>query len=444
MNNMPLVNGLLKYVKENNMRMHMPGHKAGRMLFRGISKKQLLAMDVTEVDATDNLINPSGIIKQTEEKIAKMLGVHRAFLLTGGSTLGVISIMAAVLGDGDRVIMDRNCHISAFSALAITGAVPFYVRPSILSKSGVYNAVTPSDIEKALNQCKGAKAVFITSPNVFGICSDIESIAKICKKHGVPLLVDAAHGAHFAFCDKLPKTAMECGADMCTLSFHKTLPALTQTAVLCVKNAEYEEKVNRAIRLFHSSSPSYLLMASMDSATCVMQREGGKKMGALIKTIQENIADNMLCLPNKDILRIVIECDGEKAEKILLKNKIVPEMVSDGALVCIVTACDKTKEVKRLLRLAKTLPPSNKTFILPPVLESSVTPRKALHSDWEYVCLEDAAGRISKEAIYLYPPGVPIVASGEEITEEMVTFLKEAGTKKLNGVNEKGAIKVIV
>jgi len=401
----PIMDAVKKYADKNTLRFHMPGHK-GNTGF---------PLDVTELPDTDNLSAPEGAIAESLSLAAKAFGAKRTFFLTGGSTSGNMAMLSSVAGDGDTVIIDRACHISVFSALTLCGASPVYVQPHY--KNGIAMPPTPEKIGQALAQNPTAKCVFITSPNAFGFTADIKAIADICHSFDVPLLIDEAHGAHFAFSPLLPLSAMESGADMCVQSAHKTLPALTGSAMLHVSNLKYAARIDDAVHLYQSTSPSYLLMASIDYARAFMQEQGEEKLTQLIEWINKYKTENIL--ETDDITRIVATCPD------FSHKKIVPESTSPQNTVFIATVCDGDQDIKELFEAVKPLQEANFDFIPPSGAEAVISPKAAFLLNGATISLCDAEGRVSKKAVYCYPPAVPIIAPGEVITADAIDYIQK-------------------
>ena len=432
----PIFDAVKKYKDKNPYRFHMPGHKGKAALFKEYAK-DLISFDVTELDETDNLAAPRGAIAEAEEKISKAFFAKRSFILVGGSTLGNLSMIYGNISGGDKILTDRNSHLSAFSALALSGAEPVYIGGGLYDNCGALRCPTPAEVLKAAEENPDAKAVFITSPNSFGVCADIRKISKICKEKNMLLLVDEAHGAHFGFNKKLPETAMESGADAACQSFHKTLPALTQSAVLHIGNEIIQKNTERALRLFQSSSPSYLLTSSADFARAYMESEGKERLNKTVEFLENNLPQN--ALKNDDITRLCIKCDGRKSEEILKRENIVPEMCGAGYAVFILTAADEIRDIERLLNVVKKLPAWDSGDMYFSGCPQRITPHEAYFAPSQSVPFKDAAGKISKNAIFRYPPGVPTVAPGEEITKDALeyieTMLKRGDT--FSGVSDK-------
>lgn len=413
----PLCDAVFEYVSQKTVRFHMPGHKGKPC---GNLPPDWFLPDITELDSTDNLLAPTGCIDEAQKLCAKDFGAAASFFTTGGATCGILAMFAASVKRGERVLMDRACHLSAYHALSLCGGVPFYIRGDYDSALGITMPPTPAAVQAAMDAAPDAKTLFITSPNAFGFCADLPAIAALCKERGITLLVDEAHGAHYAVATGCPPTAMAAGADMCVQSFHKTLPALTGAAVMHVGTPCWVHRADRALRLFQSTSPSYLLLASIDAA-----RDAAKKSAplweTLLKTIREEAPQNVL--PTNDPYRITVCCNGEETEKILKENGIVPEMVTPQSAVFIVTMQDTKEDLQKLFSVIKDLPPVKKMLPAPPVCPMRFSPTAVWEMDTKQIPLRMAEGYIAAEPIYRYPPATAILAPGEELTKEMCAYL---------------------
>lgn len=435
--NTPVFDALIDYNNKNFERFHMPGHKGKGVLFGGLGQ-DIIALDVTELAETDNLAAPESIFRDAQKLAAKACGAGETLFLTGGSTLGNLAMLYGTCY-GEKVIVDRLCHLSVFNALTLCCAKPVYAENTLADPCGIIGAVSVNTIKKTIAENPDAKAVFITSPNSFGICANIREIAKLCHEAGMLLLIDEAHGAHFAFSEMLPHTAAQGGADASVQSFHKTLPALTQAAVLHINNKKISEKITSALRLFQTSSPSYLLTASLDYARAFME-ENKRRLSTLIDTVNEHSPDNVLKIAGADPLKIIIKCDGIKGEKILRENGFVPEMYARGYIVLIVSIADDMETVCNLLSTAKKLPESTSKVYFKYSQKYSVSPSEAYHLEGEFIPVSLAEGRISKSAVFLYPPGVPVIAPGHIIEKDVIDFIiseSAEGTSFCGLVNEK-------
>ena len=265
---------LTHYGTSEILPMHMPGHKRKSGFMHGIGR-----YDITEVKGFDDLHHPEGILREAMEDAAALYKSDASYFLVNGSTAGILSAVTAVTRPGDRILLARNCHKSALNAVTLRGLKPLWLMPPAVSELGVYGSIDPKDVEKALSEHRGIAAVFIVSPTYEGIVSDVASIAEIAHRFGVPLIVDAAHGAHFRFGKAFPQDALSCGADIVIESLHKTLPALTQTAILHIRSSLVnKEKVEFALQAYQSSSPSYLLIASAVECLRIMEERGEELM----------------------------------------------------------------------------------------------------------------------------------------------------------------------
>lgn len=417
----PVFEMLKKYTSQNADRYHMPGHKGEGVLFDGVGA-DLVKMDVTELDFTDNILNPQNAFLEAQSLMTKRCKSLKSFFLSGGSTQGNHTMIMSSLKEGEKILVDRFCHISVLSALALSGATPVFIENEYADECGVLGCVSEENLKKAVAENPDAKAVFVTSPNSYGQVSPLREISKICRKNNMLLLVDEAHGAHFPFSDMLPESAMEQGADASVISYHKTIPSLTQCAVLNIGNPALLKKAEETLHMLITSSSSFLLMASIDYGRAYMEDSGKENMEKLIKLIKENAPKNVL--KTDDVMRIVVRCDGEKSLEILREEKIEPEMYGNGLMVFIVTAADSEEKVLRLLKILEKLPETDFKAEKIPHGKLKMTPREAYYAESELCHIDNALGKISKKAIYAYPPGVAAVLPGSIIDEDAIKFIK--------------------
>ena len=259
---MDILNALSKHIKNEKASFHMPGHKNGTAFFGSPFYNEIFKLDTTELMGTDCLAEPESFIMEAQKKTARLYGADDAHFLVNGSTGGILSMFYASFSEGDTVICDRGCHKSAVSAMVLSGVKPVYVSPDQDEEIGCSGKISPEKTEEMFKKYPYAKGVYITSPNYYGICSDVCKIAEIAHKNGAVLLVDEAHGAHFPFSSHFPKNAMESGADLAVTSLHKSLASPNQTALLMQKGERISnESVKSAINMFQTTSPSYILMA---------------------------------------------------------------------------------------------------------------------------------------------------------------------------------------
>ncbi|MHB8063315.1 MAG: aminotransferase class I/II-fold pyridoxal phosphate-dependent enzyme [Ruminiclostridium sp.] len=352
----------------------MPGHKLSRGIPHELAQ-DVLQLDVTEIEGTDNLHYPEGIIKQAEELAAKAFGADKTFFLVNGSTCGIQAAIMSVCARGQKIIIGRDSHKSVISGLILSGAKPVFVYPQYNCEFGITEAISAKSIEQALCKNPDVVAVLITRPNYYGICSDIEEISNIVHSHNKLLIVDEAHGAHFAFSQQLPTSALQHGADICIQSAHKTLPAVTQGAYLHIRGSRVDlKRLQFNLNLLQTSSPSYIIMSYLDIAREIMVTKGAERLDTLINDIEwfkQGIKDcnTYKVLSNQylnekvihDPTRLVINISklgisGYAAEKILReKFKTQVEMADYENLVFITTIADNHETFSSLLEAMKGL-----------------------------------------------------------------------------------------
>lgn len=425
----PLYSALLELKNKKQISFHMPGHFDGRGL-EGF--EHLKEIDTTEVPESDNLFFAQGPIAEAENAAAKFFKAKKTRFLVGGSSSGILAAVGAVCKASDKIIADRFCHRSFLSALVFSGAIPLWVYPEIVGGGTMWGGINPDDVEKALKENPQAKAVYITSPNYFGYSSDVEKIARVAHKYSAALIVDAAHGAHYGICKQLPPSAQQCGADCVITSAHKTLPALTQTAYLHM-NREFPE-MESMLKMFQTSSPSYILMASLDYARAFSQEKGQALWENHIKNILEIFPNQRETVGEyvkyKDPARILLPFEGsafEAAEKLREKYNISAECSYGGGVVCIASPFVSREELRALKAAAEEIRLSQaakeKIVFAPPSAKSVLSPREAFQSPVRQVKAEESVGEICAREVLVYPPGVAQIAPGEVITSSAVDMI---------------------
>ena len=448
----------------------MPGHKLGR----GIPDKfleNIAALDITEIPGTDNLHYSSGAILEAQELAARAFGAKRSFFLVNGSTCGIHAMIASTCRPGDKLIISRDCHRSVIGGMMLSGVVPVYILPEFNTDFCISAEMLPITVEKALKDHPDAVGVLLTRPNYYGICCDIEKIAQIVHSHGKILLVDEAHGAHLKFSSRLPVCALDAGADICVQSAHKTLPAFTQGAYLHVNSAEINiAKLEYYLRIIETSSPSYIIMSFLDIAREIMQSEGQKLLNNLLDWIEKfkgshyfrNLAflgNNSEAYAATDSTRLTINVSnlgitGYEVETILRKNYGLQVEMSDyGNIVCITSISDTKEDIEYLFsclgRLDSQYPgsaPLPKWESITPVIpEQKLCLREVMEAEAKRVNLIEAIGRVSKDIIAPYPPGIPVVCPGEVISPEIVEGLKKiiSSGGVVTGISENQEIDVV-
>lgn len=446
---------LLQYTASDYYPFHMPGHK------RNESEKpfdEIMKMDITEIEGFDNLHYAEGIIKKEQDFAADLYGAKETFFLVNGSTAGVLAAICGSTEDESSVVLSRNSHKSAYHALYIKALKGYYVYPEIREETyGISGKIFPEDIADAMD-ISGAKVVFITSPTYEGIVSDIAAIAdEVHKRNGI-LIVDEAHGAHFGFHPFFPKSAINCGADIVIQSVHKTLPCLTQTALLHICSDRIpRENIAKWLQIFQTSSPSYVLMASISRCIHLMDAEGSglfKQYAERLKSFYEKTQDlkhlkvfcpedarryfDAVADPSKINICVKEHTENENvpykgkelAKELLEEFHLQMEMVSENYVIAMTSIYDTKEGFERLAqalleideRLFEKKRPqklSKNICRKKDKLSAEMSIKSALDGKKECVKWTDCIGRISAEYIYLYPPGSPILVPGERITDEI-------------------------
>ncbi|RKM57781.1 aminotransferase class I/II-fold pyridoxal phosphate-dependent enzyme [Butyrivibrio sp. XB500-5] len=474
-----LYHELINLAESDNYPFHMPGHKRNTMStpFEGAFR-----CDITEIDGFDNLHDESGLILDAEKRANKLYGAKETFFLVNGSTCGVLSAVSAAVPMGGTILAARGSHKALYHAAYIRNLDIKYLPYKINSKFEIPEAYTAEDVRPYLS--KDIAAVFITSPTYEGKSSDIAEISKLCHENNIPLIVDAAHGAHFGFgntnnTDKkeksstdytfVPESAVTQGADIVIHSVHKTLPSMTQTALIHI-NGELIDKelVKRYLRIYQSSSPSYILMASIEQCMEEMEKNGTEYIDKLLNyrnyISEETSALKNIYIPGPDEIddpcKVLITdasgtMTGQQIYDILRTEYALQlEMAGTRTALAIITGSDTKEGIERLIKALKNIDKkieeakksnidgkSGNLFENSNIAEivriRDIPPYKMkLSKAWdaksEVVSIDKACGRISAEFINLYPPGIPIIVPGEVLTEEIVSEIKNCNDKNLN------------
>lgn len=432
---------LLKKLKKiKSIPMHMPGHKRNARKFSYL--KGFADIDITEISGFDNLHNAAGILKKSMETAAKYRGADRAFFLVNGTTCGILASICACVNENDKVIIARNCHKSVYNGIELAGAEPIFVYPEENERYGVLGSVSPCDIALKIEKNPDAKLVIVTSPTYEGVISDIEGICREAHKRNIPVLVDAAHGAHlgfFGFCE----SAVHLGADISVESLHKTLPSITQTAACYISGKLVsKEKLSEKLAIFETSSPSYILLSSIDS--CIKAVNENKKIFEDWDKNLDYFYDKAKLLKNTEILKkdsgffdfdrskIVIfpkNQSGEELAKMLRNENIEPEMAAPHYVICMTGAGDTKKSLKKLVNAlceADKKQGNIKQISFAGYGKSSeISFKTALKSEKIPCDFECAEGKLSAGYVWAYPPGVPILVPGDVISRELLDKLCE-------------------
>lgn len=462
---------LLQHADRNPVSFHMPGHKGSEIFRRygyGDFLDRLVDCDVTEISGADNLFQAEGIILDTMQKYSRLYEVDRSYLQVNGTSGGILAAILASVRHGGKVIMARNCHKSVWNALMLGDMQPVYAQPVIL-EDGIPGAVLPREIDRCLQENPDAGAVIITSPNYYGICSDIRAIADVVHAKGKVLIVDQAHGAHLKFFHKfgcgsgMGMAGEDCGADIVINSIHKTLASVTQSALLNLNSNRVDRYLlEDKMQAVETSSPSYILMSFLDINADLLTdygpqaiREWRENLDYFYQEAQTIPGLEIMTTNNMDTTKINLDMSalgisGARLEELLIGRDIFPELYT-GDILMLMTGIGNTREhmvrtLTALREIARTAQRENglnkkekKSFPVPETGRLYPVPKKR-----EFVPLNEAAGRISAGLIIPYPPGIPQICPGEVITAENAAFaraLREDGEKVI-GINEKGEVPV--
>lgn len=439
----PIYDFLRQYRDSGISRLHMPGHKGN---FPPLNLELLSALDITEIQGADSLFECSGILRQAEEYAAKLYRSARTLYSAGGSTLCIQTMLAMARPRGNTIILARNSHKAAVNAMALLGLEPVWLYPHKLDGTVFPGVITPEQVRRALEEHPDAAAVYLTSPDYFGVLCDIRGIKAQCRRFGVPLLVDNAHGAHLCVMDGLHPIAQ--GADLCCDSVHKTLPALTGAALLHIGNPAFLPGAKETMSLFGSTSPSYLVMLSIELALNWLEAEGAdafRQLALRTKRLETMFQAQGFQTPNayqRDSTRIVLDTlcggySGPEFASLLRAAKLEPEYISDGAAVLLTSPFNSEEDFARLGRFAASLSPRRPIRSLSPVLpvpERAMSIREAVLSPFELVEIGRACGRICADARISCPPGVPVIVPGERLDKKIMNILKMYGINDIKVV----------
>lgn len=466
-NRAPLYEAVVGYARKKKISFHTPGHKHGSAIpsaFRRFAGDAVFDMDLTLLAEVDSLHDPVSVIRDAQLLAAQAYGADAAFFLVNGSSAGNQTMILATCRPGDQVIIPRNCHQSVLSGILLAGCEPVFMRPEINPELAIYTNVTVGEVEQALRRYPKAKALLVTSPTYHGIAADVKRIAKLVHAAGLPLLVDEAHGPHFKFHEELPRSAMDCGADMCVQSTHKILAGMTQASLLLAKSKHIDlSRVSKVLKILTTTSPSYILMSSIDTARRQMAMDGHRLLSRalrLARKAREEINDivGLRCFGREVIgLAGIHDLDetkltvavgglgmsGYEVAGILNKKFDIQVEYADLFSVFLLVSFGNTDYEIRKLKLAfryvsqKAAGRRKKTqayrWGLPGFQpRPAMNPRKAMFSDTTRLPIAKAIGRISAESVAPYPPGIPLIVPGERVSREVVealVTLKNAGAR---------------
>lgn len=442
-----LLKKLLQFRKKDKISFHIPGHKGGAGLSARY-KNNAFAIDVTEFAETDDLQNPDGILAAAEARAAAAFGAQKSYYLTNGSSIGLHAAILGAAARGDKLLVDRSCHRAVIAAVVMGGLEPVFLTPAFDTERGISLGLSAQEVKRALAEHPDAVGAVITSPTYYGVCSDVKGIADTLHGLNKFLLVDEAHGAHFAFHQELPLTALELGADVCVQSVHKTLPAPGQTALLHIgQNARCSTaRIERALRILQTTSPSYLLMAGIDEAVHFMAQNGEKELGRILDRVihirtRLGVINKLSCINEADInrpldlTRLVVNFEkiglsGTEAAALLKEDYgIYPEMADDKNVVFVITVSNTYKDLDALEKALDEISYMDLSAAPPapvpplPAVTLSLLPQRAWEAEQMLIPVREAVGKICAEIVAACPPGAAILVPGQEIGQTAVDYL---------------------
>jgi arginine/lysine/ornithine decarboxylase len=456
--NAPIYEALRRLRRMRVVPFDVPGHKRGRgnMELTEFLGEDCMNVDVNSMKPLDNLCHPVSVIKDAEDLAAEAFGAENVFFMVGGTTSAVQSMIMYACKEGDKIIMPRNVHRSAINALILTGAVPVYVDPDVNHQLGIALGMSVEQVERAIRENPDAKAIMVNNPTYYGICSDLRRITELAHAHGMLVLVDEAHGTHFYFGKDFPVTAMAAGADLASVSMHKSGGSLTQSSFLLMGKAVNADYMRQVVNLTQTTSASYLLLSSLDisrkrlalsgpeifAETVEMAeyaREEINGIGGYYAYSRELINGDSVFdfdVSKLSVYTLPIGLAGIEVYDLLRDEYDIQIEFGDiGNILAYISVGDRKRDIERLIsamaeikrRFGKSEAGMlTQEYINPIVAE---TPRKAFYAAKRSVPLEEAAGAVCSEFVMCYPPGIPIVAPGELITPEIIEYIKYAKEK---------------
>lgn len=454
-NQAPIYEALVKLRKKRIVPFDVPGHKRGRgnpELVELLGEK-CVGIDVNSMKPLDNLGHPISIIRDAEELAANAFGASHAFLMIGGTTSSVQTMILSTCKAGDKIILPRNVHKSAINALVLCGAIPIYIEMSVDPKIGIALGLENDRVAQVIKDHSDAKAILINNPTYYGICSDLRGLTKMAHEAGMLVLVDEAHGAHLHFTDKLPISAMDAGADMAAVSMHKSGGSLTQSSLLLIGEQMNPEYVRQIINLTQSTSASYLLMASLDISRRNLALRGKESFEKVIELSEyarrEINAIGGYYAYSKELIDGVSVCDFDVTKLSVYTQGIgltgieVYDLLRDeydiqiefgdiGNILAYISIGDRIQDIERLVGaladIKRLYSRDGKDLIAGEYIQPELvlSPQEAFYSERKSLTLDESVGQVCGEFVMCYPPGIPILAPGERITQEIVDYIQFA------------------
>lgn len=453
-NTTPLFDAVKHHVKRNAIPLQIPGHKHGYGLeeYRDFVGENVLKMDLNETRGIDMIWDPVSVIAEAEKLLADSLGAKHAYFLINGTTSGVQAMIMSSCTPGDKIILPRNAHKSIFNGMILSGANPVYVQPEIDDYLGIVTGITAEGLRGAMEKNRGAKAVMAINPSYYGVASELQEIVKTAHGSCMPVLVDEAHGTHMCFHTYFPISAMAAGADMSAASLHKTGGSMTQSSALLVGSSKINPSyIKQVLNLTYTSSPSYILLCSLDVARKQLAVSGRQMLDRILELVQYTRAEinkiDGLFAPDKnyfersgkfsfDETKLLVSVQelgltGYEVEEILAKDyNILIELADMYNILAVISLGEKEEFLQSFVAALKDIAAHAKkkeikrieTIQFSP--EVVMPPRDAFFSKKRSVPLEQCAGEIAGEMVMVYPPGIPLVSMGEIITADIIDYVK--------------------
>jgi len=473
----PLINSIREHLGRNATGFHMPGHKGAKGLPREfvlLARKHFMKSDLTELPGLDDLRAPSACLKESQRLAAAVFGAKQTFYLTNGSTLGIQASLLAVSAPDKKILIPRNAHISVLNGLVLTGGVPVLAPLVIEEEWGFPMGMSLEGLRETFSENPDLSSALLVNPEYRGTSAEIAELLRIVEKRGIPVIVDEAHGAHLYFGRRPTFSAQRCGADIVVHGAHKTLPVMTQTSLLHVNNDELVKDVQQALLLLQTTSPSYLLLASLDALQAELYRKGkellekSSELANKLRAEAQKISGFRVYAPEKssgwyqDETKILLSSaelgiTGWELAEILRNEYCIDVELSDYYYVLLLInfgheMANVTKIIRALKRIGKRdlkrkrLPQIKNRELFKKGPGPNVSPRNVYFAQKEKVGPQKAVGRIAAAPVITYPPGIPLLWPGEQISREHIDFLLETqslGMKLSNSFNE-GSLEVMI
>ena len=468
-NQTPLLDAIVDYTRERPTYFKIPGHRYEKGIsprWRQWTGDGIFQFDLTEAEGLDDLHCPEGVIKEAQELAAEIFHAKATYFLVNGTTCGNEAMVLTCAGEKEKIMVSRNAHKSVLMGLILSGADPVYLMPRFDEKTGLCGSIMPEDVEEGFKKHPDCKGVFLVSPTYYGVCSNIRKISEICHKNNAILMVDEAHGGHLYFgkksmgTDKLPQGAILQGADICAQSMHKVTGSLTQSSLLHVGSDRIDRgRLEANLHMVQSTSPSYLLMTSLDAARYELAMHGPQMLSRALELAENarsriNRIKGMHCYGKEiineniydlDTTRLVISASDlgitgfELADRLYEEYRVGLELADEKNVVAVVTYANEREDIQNLVdaleKIAQNTIQSQeniKNFSMPSVPESVLSPRQAYFAPKKRISWENAKGKITGEALIPYPPGIPLVNPGEIITDEIWEYMEYYRREKLH------------